>query len=137
MGEFGPDPAFSTGSKKGDKSGKEDDSGSGEGRLGAHGIRVGDVVRVNDTAAGSGGGGKKGKEKDAGKGGKDDNSKGLEGVVTKVTEKGVWVAFGQRGGSRSKEEDEGIEELWGKKLWLYVLSCLASPLRLVSWVSIF
>lgn len=119
VGEFGPDPAFSTGSKKGDKSGKDD--GGGEGKLGTHGIRVGDVVRVNDT---SGSGGKKEKGKDAGKGsgkgGKDDNSKGLEGVVTKVTEKGVWVAFGQRGGSRSKEEDEGIEELWGKKLWLYV-----------------
>lgn len=111
VGEFTPDPAVSS-SAKGKETGKGDDGL----RLGAHGIRVGDVVRVNDL---SGSGTKKAKaNKEKGK----DNSdapKGPEGVVTKVTEKGVWVAFGQRGGAgRSKEEDEGIEELWGKKLWL-------------------
>lgn len=119
VGEFAPDPAVSTAGSKG----KGGDAGKGEGdgipRLGAHGIRVGDVVRVNDTARS----GAKKSARDKGDAGKksDATPKGPEGVVTKVTEKGVWVAFGQRGGGgRSKEEDEGIEELWGKKLWLYV-----------------
>lgn len=122
VGEFAPDPAVSTtGSNgRGNDAGKDDSDGTP--RLGAHGIRVGDVVRVNDTA---GAGAKKlGKEKGDAAKKSDAQPKGPEGVVTKVTEKGVWVAFGQRGGGggggRSKEEDEAIEELWGKKLWLYV-----------------
>lgn len=116
VGEFTPDPAVASSSKgKGSSTAKGDSDAS---QLGAHGIRVGDVVRVNDLSSGSGGK-KTGKEK--GKDGANSEAKGPEGVVTKVTDKGVWVAFGQRGGGgRSKEEDEAIEELWGKKLWLYV-----------------
>jgi DNA polymerase alpha-associated DNA helicase A len=76
---------------------------------------------VNDTS----GSGSKKLSKDKGKaGGKDtvEASKGPEGVVTRVGEKSIWIAFGHRGGGgRSKEDDETIEELWGKKLWLYVL----------------
>lgn len=108
VGEFGPDPAMSTSSKK------DGDAGQDASGLGSHGIRVGDVVRVNDLSSA----GKKGKA--------EDQLKGPEGVVTKVTDKGVWIAFGQRGGAaagkRSKEDDEAVEELWGKKLWLYVSS---------------
>ncbi|KAB8071795.1 P-loop containing nucleoside triphosphate hydrolase protein [Aspergillus leporis] len=111
VGEFGADAAIAT------KNADVDNGKNGEPQLGTHGIRVGDVVRVNEI----GGAGKKvGKEKD--KGGKD-ATKGPEGVVTRVGERGVWVAFGQRGGgARSKEDDEAIEELWGKKLWLIKLA---------------
>jgi DNA polymerase alpha-associated DNA helicase A len=114
VGEFGADAAIAT------KNADVDNGKNGEPQLGTHGIRVGDVVRVNEI----GGAGKKvGKEKD--KGGKD-ATKGPEGVVTRVGERGVWVAFGQRGGgARSKEDDEAIEELWGKKLWLYVFFLLS------------
>lgn len=136
MGEFAADAAISTGGGKGRDKDKDKESGgdsrgkNGAGdlkpRLGAHGMRVGDIVRVNEV----GGAGKKGagkekeKEKDKGKDGA--SGKGPEGVVTRVGESSVWVAFGQRGGGgRSKEEDdEVVEELWGKKLWLYVHSIL-------------
>ncbi|KAF7169725.1 hypothetical protein CNMCM6106_004535 [Aspergillus hiratsukae] len=120
VGEFTADAAVSS-SKSTANKGDDDKAGSdGEPRLGAHGIRVGDIVRVNDTSAGS-----KKLAKDKGKaGGKDaaEASKGPEGVVTRVGERSIWIAFGQRGGGgRSKEDDEAIEELWGKKVWLYVL----------------
>lgn len=118
VGEFVGDPAMAGSSKSRDK----DEAGGGgqEGRLGAHGIRVGDVVRVNDISGGKKGAKDKDK-KDSGAGA----AKALEGVVTRVGEKGVWIAFGQRGGNagaRSKEDDEAVEELWGKKLWLYDFS---------------
>jgi DNA polymerase alpha-associated DNA helicase A len=118
VGEFTPDPAVASSGSRG----KDGDArGDGQPRLGSHGIRVGDVVRVNDVSAGSMKkvGKEKGKDgaKEAGKG-------GPEGVVTRVNEKAIWIAFGQRGGGgRSKEEDEAIEELWGKKLWAYGLRC--------------
>ncbi|KAJ5493360.1 DNA polymerase alpha-associated DNA helicase A [Penicillium diatomitis] len=119
VGEFTPDPAIApTGSNGGDARNLD-----GQLRLGSHGIRVGDVVRVNDVSAGSGK--KLGKDKDKGKGGKDGGKGGPEGVVTRVSEKAVWIAFGQRGGGgggRSKEDDEAIEELWGKKLWAIKLA---------------
>lgn len=133
VGEFAADPAAATARGKD----KNKDNGGGEGkggdevRLGAHGIRVGDVVRVNEIGSGAK---KVGKEKEKGKdaGG---GAKGLEGVVTRVGEKSVWIAFGQRGGNagaRSKEDDEAIEELWGKKIWLYV--CLILRLGVVLMV---
>jgi DNA polymerase alpha-associated DNA helicase A len=80
---------------------------------------VGDVVRVNDVAAGGKKGKDVGKEKDS-KDGKGEKG-GPEGVVTRTSERAVWIAFGQQGGGgRSKEDDEAVEELWGKKLWAYV-----------------
>ncbi|CEL04662.1 Putative DNA helicase [Aspergillus calidoustus] len=118
VGEFAADAAVLSSSGK--KNGGDDArvSASGKVRLGAHGIRVGDIVRVNEV--GGSGAKKVGKEK--GKGG--DESKGPEGVVTKVGESSVWIAFGQRGGGggRPKEDDEVVEELWGKKLWLIKLA---------------
>lgn len=108
VGEFAPDPAIASKGESG--------AGDGQPRLGSHGIRVGDVVRVSDVSAAA----KKekvGKDKD--KDGKD--TKGAEGVVTRTGDKAIWIAFGSRGGGgRSKEEDEAIEELWGKKLWAWV-----------------
>lgn len=122
VGEFVSDSA-SSGSGK---SGKDKDAGDdGTGAAGqAHGIRVGDVVRVNEIT-----GRKPAKDsgKGAGAGAGSGSDKTLEGVVTRVGEKGVWIAFGQRGGSGSGggsgSEDDAIEQLWGKKLWLYVYSC--------------
>ena len=118
VGEFTPDPAtVSSGSKSQD--GNESQSSDGQPRLGSHGIRVGDVVRVNDVSAGTA----KKLGKDKGKEGPKEGAKGgPEGVVTRVGDKAIWIAFGQRGGgARSKEDDEAIEELWGKKLWAYVV----------------
>ncbi|KAJ5141193.1 hypothetical protein N7526_002188 [Penicillium atrosanguineum] len=110
VGEFVPDPAI--------VSKREDGAADGQPRLGSHGIRVGDVVRVNDVSAG---GKRVGKDKDMDKDGKD--NKGAEGVVTRTGDRAIWIAFGSRGGGgRSKEEDEAIEELWGKKLWAVKLA---------------
>lgn len=125
VGEFAADPAMTTASKgrgKGRDKGEDEDGGrgGGEARLGAHGMRVGDVVRVNDIASGGKKGGK-GSEKEKDSAGAGAGAKALEGVVTRVGERSIWVAFGQRGGntgSRGKEDDEAIEELWGKKIWL-------------------
>lgn len=121
VGEFTADAAVSSSKSTTNKIDDDRAGADGEPRLGAHGIRVGDIVRVNDTS----GSGSRKLSKDRGKaGGKDavEASKGPEGVVTRVGERSIWIAFGQRGGSgRSKEDDEAIEELWGKKLWLYVL----------------
>ncbi|KAI9369873.1 P-loop containing nucleoside triphosphate hydrolase protein [Aspergillus egyptiacus] len=117
VGEFAADSAISSGNTKGKDAGDARIAANGKPKLGAHGIRVGDIVRVNEV----GSGGKKiGKEK-----GKDGAAmaKGPEGVVTRVGESAVWIAFGQQGGGgRSKEEDEVLEELWGKKLWLIKLA---------------
>ena len=85
VGEFGPDPAvISSSSLSSLPSGTGDD---GKVRLGSHGIRVGDVVRVMEISSGSGGrkGGlsaKRGKDnKDQDKG----DNKNCDGVVIKVT----------------------------------------------------
>lgn len=117
VGEFAPDPAVSAKSDT-------DRVSDGQPRLGSHGIRVGDVVRVNDVSAGTA----KKTGKDKGKDGKDQKDKGgPEGVVTRVNDKAIWIAFGQqgKGGGASKEDDEDIEELWGKKLWAYVMCVLS------------
>lgn len=118
VGEFAADPAIASPGAS-SKSDGDVRRGDGQPRLGSHGIRVGDVVRVSDVSAGSVK--KVGKEKGQG-GGRDGGKGGAEGVVTRVNEKAIWIAFGQQGGGgRSKEDDEAIEELWGKKLWAYVL----------------
>ncbi|KAJ5989548.1 hypothetical protein N7481_004758 [Penicillium waksmanii] len=112
VGEFAPDPAVSSGKSDNDR------ASDGQPRLGSHGIRVGDVVRVNDVSAGNAK--KIGKDKGKDGGSKEQKDKsGPEGVVTRVNDKAIWIAFGQqgKGGGTSKEDDEAIEELWGKKLW--------------------
>lgn len=107
VGEFGADAAFATETTTDDRP-----------RFGAHGIRVGDVVRVLEISSGR----KSGKEgKDTTGGNKSASSNGAEGVVTKISEKTLSVAFGQSGGgANAKAEEESIDEFWGKKLWLYV-----------------
>ncbi|CAG8276826.1 unnamed protein product [Penicillium salamii] len=100
VGEFAPDPAIAS---------DETRAADGTPRLGSHGIRVGDVVRVNDT----------GKKKDTKDKGED---KGAEGVVTRTGDRGLWIAFGKQGSGAKKEDDEAVEELWGKKLWAIKLA---------------
>lgn len=122
VGEFAPDPAIAS---------EESRAADGTPRLGAHGIRVGDVVRVSDVA----GAGKKvgGKEKDKEK--EKDAEKGVEGVVTRTGDRAVWIAFGrQGGGGMSKEDDEAVEELWGKKVWAIKLANDVTYRRYVGWI---
>lgn len=107
VGDFCADPATANTADTSDSDGGP--------QLGAHGIRVGDVVKVMEIVSGSGrkAGGKE-KEKERGKG-----VVGVEGVVTKASEKMVSVAFGQSGGGGiSKGDEETVDTLWGKKLWL-------------------
>ena len=66
-----------------------------------HGIRTGDIVRVGDQPKGDA----KKKERNEAK------TKGVEGVVTRVGERAIWVALGKGGG------DEDVD-LPGGKLWL-------------------
>ncbi|OQD75995.1 hypothetical protein PENDEC_c005G00367 [Penicillium decumbens] len=113
VGEFTPDPAIATGSK-----GEDGGASDGQPCFASHGIRVGDVVRVSDVSAAA-----KKVGKDKGNDGKEGAKGGPEGVVTRTGDKAIWIAFGQRGsGGRSKEEDEAVEELWGKKLWALKLA---------------
>ncbi len=78
--------------------------GDSKGELPEHGIRTGDIVRVGEQPKG----GSKKKELGEMKG------KGVEGVVTRVGERAVWVAMGK--------EDDGEGELGDGRLWLRVLS---------------
>ncbi|KUL91924.1 hypothetical protein ZTR_01435 [Talaromyces verruculosus] len=107
VGEFRADAAYAT------ESTEESD---GRARFEAHGIRVGDVVRVLEISSGR----KSGKEgKEAG----GNKSNGAEGVVIKASEKALSVAFGQNGGgANAKAEEESVDDLWGKKLWLVKLA---------------
>lgn len=108
VGEFGADAALAT---------ETTDDSDGRPRFGAHGIRVGDVVRVLEVSAGR----KTGKE---GKEAAGNKSNGAEGVVVKVSDKALSVAFGQSGGgANAKADEETVDDLWGKKLWLYVACC--------------
>ncbi|GLA02226.1 DNA-binding protein SMUBP-2 [Aspergillus niger] len=125
VGEFVPDAAVTSTSTSSSKSGGNGSSGDGKLRLGAHGVRVGDVVKVVEiSSGGSGGGGgkkgKEGKEKD-GKGGGGGGG-GVEGVVTRVGESAVWVAFGGKDGGKGKDAEDGVEELWGRKVWMIKLA---------------
>ncbi|GKZ39278.1 DNA-binding protein SMUBP-2 [Aspergillus brasiliensis] len=115
VGEFVPDAAVSSSSNS--------ISGGGDGklRLGAHGVRVGDVVKVVEiTSSSSSSSSSSGKK---GKGDKDKDGKGgVEGVVTRVGESAVWVAFGGKDGGKGKDADDGVEELWGRKVWMIKLA---------------
>ncbi|WEW57348.1 DNA helicase [Emydomyces testavorans] len=122
VAEFGVDVALrgGKGKKSGERSATGDNDSQGDG-LPAHGIRVGDVVRVEAIVSGArNSAGSKGGKGKVGKGG-EKTTKDLEGVVTRVGERSVWVAFNEveRPG---KQDDEGADTLWGQKLWLRVLA---------------
>jgi DNA polymerase alpha-associated DNA helicase A len=91
--ELGLDPAVTS-------------TGKGGSDLPEHGIRTGDIVRLGEQPSG----GAKKKEKVELKG------KSVEGVVTRVGERAVWVALGKGSGG-----DEDVDIPNGK-LWLYVRS---------------
>lgn len=96
---------LSTGSQRTGLGGKtvlelELDSAVGGGDIPEHGIRVGDIVSVADQPSGSA----KKREKS------DLKDKGVNGVVLKVTPKGVNVAL--------NKEDADVP---GGKLWLFVI----------------
>ncbi|EEH41840.2 helicase [Paracoccidioides lutzii Pb01] len=129
VGEFGVDSAIGSGARNNNGGG-----GRGEGevagdggakRLGAHGIRVGDVVRVEDISAGGRGAAGSGIAKGAKvKGGKEEERKhkGMEGVVTRVGERSVWVAFSERGDMGKGRYEESVEDLWARKVWMVKLA---------------
>lgn len=115
VGEFGADAAVLSANTT------AHDADDGKPRLGPHGIRVGDVVRVMEVAS-SASARKSAREHSSSNdaaGGKAGN--GAEGVVTKVSDKALSIAFGQTGGGGNnhvKQDEEAVDELWGKKLWL-------------------
>lgn len=126
VGEFGVDSALSTpsGSGSGRKSRKGKKGGAGNAvdedgasasavGLGAHGIRVGDVVKVEEIGAGG-----RSDKTAKGKESNEEGRGGVEGVVTRVGERSVWVACSDRGGTGKPDHDHGVQELWGKKVWM-------------------
>ncbi|ETN43672.1 uncharacterized protein HMPREF1541_02831 [Cyphellophora europaea CBS 101466] len=76
-----------------------------------HGIRTGDIVRVGERPREAA---RKREVREVEKG-------GVEGVVVRVGERGVWVAVGREGRDRD-EEGGGIEQLGDGKLWLVKLA---------------
>lgn len=140
IGEFSGDAAVTSSSGAGKAKGKEKGKnattssaakGGGDApALGSHGIRVGDVVRVEDIAgAGRGSGSGKSKAKDAKGENKSDSATGIEGVVTRVGERSIWIAFGSSGGgggggggSSGSDNSQSITDFYGKKLWLIKLA---------------
>ena len=78
-----------------------------KGELPEHGIRTGDIVRVGETPKGTA----KKKEITELKG------KGIEGVVTRIGQRAVWVALGKDG-----DRSEDVEEVPDGKLWLAKLA---------------
>ncbi|EXJ77147.1 hypothetical protein A1O3_10305 [Capronia epimyces CBS 606.96] len=75
------------------------------GELPEHGLRTGDIVRLGDMPKGTA----KKKEVNELKG------KGVEGVITRVGQRAVWVALGKEGG-------DDVEALSDGKLWLVKLA---------------
>lgn len=87
-----------TGSRDGGPNG---DSG---GVLPGHGIRAGDIVRVGEQPKGGA------RKKEVG----EMKGKAVEGVVTRVGERAVWVAVGKEG----DRDEEGEGEVGEGRLWL-------------------
>lgn len=106
--ELGIDSAYTpTNSKNGGKG----NSGRSNDELPEHGIRTGDIVRVGQMPKG----GAKKKEVSELK------DKGVEGVVTRVGEKAIWVAAGKGGDDATKNESD-IDALASNRLWVVKLS---------------
>jgi len=110
--ELGLDPAVAApaGAKgSGGGLGKDPDAGGDSGGvLPEHGIRTGDIVRVGEQPKG----GARKKEVWEMKG------KGVEGVVTRVGEKAIWVAVGKDG----DRDDDGDGDFGEGRLWLVKLA---------------
>ena len=109
--ELGLDPAVAApaGAKgPGRDLGKGPGAGGGSGGgLPEHGIRTGDIVRVSEQPKGGA------RKKEVG----EMKGKGVEGVVTRVGERAIWVAVGKDGDRDDEEEGEfGEGRLWLVKL---------------------
>jgi DNA polymerase alpha-associated DNA helicase A len=78
---------------------------NGRGELPEHGIRNGDIVRVGEMPKGSA------KKREVA----EVKAKGVEGVVTRVGERAVWVALG-------KDENGDVEDVPEGKLWVVKLA---------------
>jgi DNA polymerase alpha-associated DNA helicase A len=77
-------------------------SASAAGALPEHGIGTGDIVRVGEQPKGGA------RKKEVG----EMKGKGVEGVVTRVGERAVWVAVGKDGGDEDGEGEWGEGRLW-------------------------
>ena len=110
--ELGLDPAVATpaGAKgPGRDPSKSLDAGGGfGGGLPEHGIRTGDIVRVSEQPKGGA------RKKEVG----EMKGKGVEGVVTRVGERAIWVAMGKDG----DRDDDGEGEFGEGRLWLVKLA---------------
>jgi DNA polymerase alpha-associated DNA helicase A len=113
--ELGLDPAVAAPtSAKGAAGGlgKGPDAGGGSaGGLPEHGIRTGDIVRLSEQPKGGA------RKKEVG----EVKRKGVEGVVTRVGERAIWVAVG-KDGDRDDGDDDGDGELGEGRLWLVKLA---------------
>ena len=131
--ELGLDPAVQS----------QNQNQNGMGELPPHQIRTGDVVAVQKQVGGGAGGGvrRTGKSNKKDKGfGLQDNEEGaeegksarrIEGVVTRVGERAVWLALGKgvSSGTGSANGSDDDLEIPGGKLWLYgILSPTRFPI---------
>lgn len=104
--EVALDPAYvSSSANKSDKnpSKRSDDA------LPEHGIRTGDIVRLGEMPKASA------KKKEA----SDLKGKGIEGVVTRVGERAIWVAAGK---GDQNNDDSDIDALASSRLWIVKLA---------------
>lgn len=105
--ELALDSAIASSSKGDDGKGK-----AKEGQLPEHGIRTGDIVRVGEMPKGTA----RKKEMVELKG------KGVEGVITRVGERAVWVAVGKGGSGGQGGGDDGDGDIdalaGGTRLWV-------------------
>lgn len=106
--ELGIDPAYSPTNLK---NGEKGVSSGSDGDLPEHGIRTGDIVRVGQMPKG----GAKKKEVSELK------DKGVEGVVTRIGERAIWVAAGKGGDDHDKGESD-IDALASSRLWVVKLA---------------
>lgn len=105
--ELGLDPAYvSTNTKSGEKG----IPSRSDGDLPEHGIRTGDIVRVGEMPKG----GAKKKEVTELK------NKGIEGVVTRIGERAVWVAAGKSNEDNTNDTD--VDNLASSRLWVVKLA---------------
>lgn len=105
--ELGIDPAYAPSNLK---NGEKGVSSKSDSDLPEHGIRTGDIVRVGQMPKG----GAKKKEVSELK------DKGVEGVVTRIGERAIWVAAG-KGDDQDKGESD-IDMLASSRLWVVKLA---------------
>lgn len=105
--ELGLDPAYASTNLKNGEKGIVSKS---EGALPEHGIRTGDIVRVGEMPKGSA------KKKEV----TDLKDKAIEGVVTRIGERAVWVAAGK--GSDQGNDEQDVDTLTNSRLWVVKLA---------------